>query len=876
MTEAIPDSGVRATVAGPPAGSEQRQIGAPVLRDQKIRSWPKFPNGGSAEYTTLPVALTREYVTDAHVGAYAAPSLPRRLGTEALLKPEAREVLPDGVAMVLAVFDVDCPDAHRGDPHAADAWWLDETEKITALLAAHPAGFVYRTRGGYRLVYRLPGPVVLRNGIDAEGWSIRYCGWIAYLERSFEIRADAACKDWTRLYRLPHATRDLGGRPERRETRGDTGSIGCWEPTLDAADVAQAARLHRKRTPKSPPRRGTAPLPVSGDGVLAALMRTRGWLGDLVEPGKWTAVCPWADQHTKGAAMDGSTVLFAPPCGEVMGWLHCSHAHCGQRTIADVLGLFTDAEIAAARASVTVTTVQTTPEGVGATSSAQAATTAAQVSFLRGDHVEIAEVLLPLLDPDPKSVVHDEGCLYRYDAMSGLWRVLEKPHLRTLASRFAGRPCGDKVLKMKVSDADGAIAFACARASTPQFFQQGPAGLAFTDGFVQVTDAGEIRRLPHSREHRARSSLDFAYATAGECPLWLAFLSDTFSGDIDAAEKCAFLQEVLGAALLGIMPGFDRDVVLLGDGANGKSVVIEVFQGAMPPGTVCAIPPQDWGSEYRLAMLAGKLLNVVTELPESDILASGVFKSVVSGETLTGRHIREAPFGFNPRATHVFAANMLPSTGDQSHGFWRRPVIVKFNNVVPEARQNERLSQDLLDAERPAIIRWGLEGAARLKKRSRLTIPPSSKAEIEKWRQRTDVVRAFLLEETAQPRDVSEWLPAQHVYDHYRNWCTQNGHRLPLASNSFGERMRLNGRASIHRRAGNFYPVRLRDRWESHDQTNGGEESEVDQGEGREGGEGGPESSPCARVRTREGVSEEKSFMSFTPHAIDDQTRTSV
>jgi hypothetical protein len=79
--------------------------------------------------------------------------------------------------------------------------------------------------------------------------------------------------------------------------------------------------------------------------VLFYAFKARGWLGKELEPGKWSVLCPWNDQHTKGKTFDTSTVLFAPGAGDTLGFLFCSHAHCQARDSRDVLRLFSRAEL---------------------------------------------------------------------------------------------------------------------------------------------------------------------------------------------------------------------------------------------------------------------------------------------------------------------------------------------------------------------------------------------------------------------------------------------------------------------------------------------------------------------------------------------------
>jgi putative DNA primase/helicase len=291
-----------------------------------------------------------------------------------------------------------------------------------------------------------------------------------------------------------------------------------------------------------------------------------------------------------------------------------------------------------------------------------------------------------------------------------------------------------------------------------------------------------------------------------------------FTGDHDQAEKIKLIQEFVGVSMLGLTTNYQMALVTVGDGANGKSVLTKVVEAAMPPGSACAIPPQDFGQEYRRALLAGKLLNVVSEVPEAEILDSEAFKSVISGDSTTGREIRQAPFTFKPVAGHLFATNRLPGTQDQSHGFWRRFVVTTFNRVFDPHEQNRYLAAELIRDELPAIVAWFLAGAQRALLKGTLTIPESHQAALDKWRQRADQVRAFVDERCERlPLDAetNRWTPAQSVYNRYRTWANDNGHR-PVASNTFGERMRLLGLGSKATMSAKLYPVAVRAAGESY------------------------------------------------------------
>jgi putative DNA primase/helicase len=303
--------------------------------------------------------LERRFPGDAHFACYSMPAIERRLDVSAVRDPAEASKFPDGVPMVLAAFDVDCDLSHRSSGAqtavpAPDEWWLAELPKIAGLREVHPGAFVYRTKGGYRIVATLSEPIVLRTALDDAAWTSTYVRWVAYLRRSFGIFADPSCSEWVRLFRAPHATREGSAVPEERETIGDAAAVGPWycEPTPE--DIELAATLKRKKpTPAKRVRKEPSPTTCTDEGgVLFHAFAARGELGQQVSPGKWAVICPWIDRHSRGAPLDSSTVLFGPRIeeGEELGWLHCSHgSYCQTMTIVDVLRHFTPEEIAVAR-----------------------------------------------------------------------------------------------------------------------------------------------------------------------------------------------------------------------------------------------------------------------------------------------------------------------------------------------------------------------------------------------------------------------------------------------------------------------------------------------------------------------------------------------
>ncbi|MGO9835104.1 MAG: phage/plasmid primase, P4 family [Polyangiaceae bacterium] len=445
-------------------------------------------------------------------------------------------------------------------------------------------------------------------------------------------------------------------------------------------------------------------------------------------------------------------------------------------------------------------------------------------AFRRGDHVELAERMLLRVEGDGPPSVFDDLALHRYEPASGLWRILSDGQQSCIVQTFAGatiRGNTPKPLKIKSSDVSGARTLAAHRREKLGFFADAPRrGIAFANGFVMV-DAEGVKTTPHDPENRVRYGYDFAYE-AGIAPVrWLKFLHGVFRDDEDREEKMAFVQEFFGAAVLGIATTYQRAVIAIGGGENGKSKLADIIIAAFPKGSYCSVAPQTFGQtfsgEYTRALLAGKLLNVCNELPDSDIVGTEQFKAIVTGEPVHARPIRNAPFSFRPIAAHYFAANRLPGTFDHSHGFWRRWVALGFNrNFQGDAERDADIATKIISTELPAVVPWLLDGGARAIRQGGYTIPSSHAELVKNWRQNADQVALFIEERCAKSRDdrphesrEHDWTPAAMLYSAYQIWSVSSGHR-PLASNKFGMRMAELGRPSHRTDRGAFYPVRLR------------------------------------------------------------------
>jgi P4 family phage/plasmid primase-like protien len=411
--------------------------------------------------------------------------------------------------------------------------------------------------------------------------------------------------------------------------------------------------------------------------------------------------------------------------------------------------------------------------------------------FSLGDHVEIAQrALLDLrTGTDGEACLTYNGRVYRYSAPTGRWDPITTDEQSKLIGSYSGRPVGLGTARMKIknSDVKGIMNLMREFSTNANFFDSAPPGLLFGDGFLHVLPDG-VRFEPFAPGHRQRHGFNFPWKWDAPAPRWTQFLDEIFAPDPDAAEKRALLQEFIGACLIGQAGRLQKALLLIGDGANGKTACMNAIAALFPTEMRTAIRPQDFGEEYHRALLAGARVNLCSEVPEADILESEAFKAVVDGSAQPARHPYERVFIIKPQAGHIFAANRLPGVVDFTGGFWRRFIVLPFNRVFTEEERDPWLEAKLL-AELPGICAWGIEGAIRVLQNGSYTEPASSHEAKQAWRESVDVLCTFKQECTTPAEHALIGASSQELYAAFREWCAANGHRN-MSSTTFGRRMK--------------------------------------------------------------------------------------
>lgn len=246
-------------------------------------------------------------------------------------------------------------------------------------------------------------------------------------------------------------------------------------------------------------------------------------------------------------------------------------------------------------------------------------------------------------------------------------------------------------------------------------------------------------------------------------------------------------EEFLGYCLLQDCR-YQKAAVLVGEGANGKSTLLNIVRATVGGPNVSSVTLQGLAeNRFAAASLVGKMLNIYADLPRQALEESDVFKSLVTGDVIEVEQKFKPSFTFQNRAKLLFSANELPATRDLSDGFFRRWIIIPFPRRFEASTADRNLDDKLNTTEgRSYLLLLAVRGLQRLIERGGFSATPETDAAGAEYRRQCDPVKLFLEECCLREGQVSR----QRLYDAYLTWCEGEGIKKPLRQEWFGRRVR--------------------------------------------------------------------------------------
>jgi len=299
--------------------------------------------------------------------------------------------------------------------------------------------------------------------------------------------------------------------------------------------------------------------------------------------------------------------------------------------------------------------------------------------------------------------------------------------------------------------------------------------------------------------------LSFHYSPEAKAPLFQKYLDRVLpekDAQIVLAEYLGYIFIKHGNSKLKL----EKALLLYGSGANGKSVFYEIVMALLGRENISSFTLDQLTDKEGLkrAQIADKLLNYASEIGTG--MATDYFKRLTSGEPVDARRLYGDPFDIYQYAKLMFNCNELPRQTENTNAFFRRFLIIHFNQTIPEEEQDKELPNKIIDNELSGVFNWALEGLQRLLRQGKFSYCRSSEAILNEFRTESNSVELFFREENYQ-KDNEAHIYIRDIYPEYRQFCIEDGLH-PYSNRRFTKHLRQNG-YKVFRATGNKTAVAL-------------------------------------------------------------------
>jgi phage/plasmid-associated DNA primase len=187
--------------------------------------------------------------------------------------------------------------------------------------------------------------------------------------------------------------------------------------------------------------------------------------------------------------------------------------------------------------------------------------------------------------------------------------------------------------------------------------------------------------------------------------------------------------------------------------------------------------------------LLGKLANICPDLPSTHLIETSVFKAITGGDDLHAEYKYRESFEFRPYCRLVFSANHVPRSGDASHAFFRRWLVVPFERTFEPA---EQVPREVLDAkltdprELSGVLNRALEVLPRVRRKG-FTESESMREAWEEFKAMTDPVSVWIENNAVEHADAL--VPKSLLLAAYNRDCEKQG-RAGMTGKAFGQALK--------------------------------------------------------------------------------------
>jgi P4 family phage/plasmid primase-like protien len=295
----------------------------------------------------------------------------------------------------------------------------------------------------------------------------------------------------------------------------------------------------------------------------------------------------------------------------------------------------------------------------------------------------------------------------------------------------------------------------------------------------------ETRKLEQfNPKYKFFNKLPVVYDAAADCPTFKRFQREIVAHDCDMLVN----QEFYGFCLYREYK-FEKAVMKIGNGRNGKGKDIEMLKTLLGPKNVEAIPLQQLETDkFIVSALHNKMANLGGDIESDALTKTAKFKTLTGRDTITCDRKFLTPIQFKSFAKMVFAANNLPDVPrDDSLGFANRWIMIEYPYVFLSQSEIDAIPADdirkvnglvrlgdpdlinKMNIELSGVLNWALDGLQRLLRQNAFTPTSIGTRVMEVWKRKASSATAFIDDELTL--DYEMFVSVSELKQKYHQYC---------------------------------------------------------------------------------------------------------
>ena len=276
--------------------------------------------------------------------------------------------------------------------------------------------------------------------------------------------------------------------------------------------------------------------------------------------------------------------------------------------------------------------------------------------------------------------------------------------------------------------------------------------------------------VPHSDSYMSTIQLPYCYDPKATCGMWEDFIASITNGNAGLARA---LGQAAGYVLFpdcSLETGF----FLIGNGANGKSVYINVLRQVFGTKNCSSVEPSKMGDSFEPLALRHSLVNFATETRLNIHENESGIKKIISGETIRAAHKGVDAVEFRPRAKFFCACNNFLQSKDITYGFMRRFLFIPFMRTFKRGEADTELTSKLLKYL-PGIYNWCVKYYHELRRDMKFYEPPEHLATLNEYMAVANPISGFIDERYMDVWNATLNISRDIYSFDYIQWCKDAG-----------------------------------------------------------------------------------------------------